>query len=154
MGSIGPLGHVSSLVFCRPDVDPDFVTATLDLQPTFVQKIGEPLRYPNGVGGPSEIGTWKLKLPGAVEDDLVEEQVERWIDILNPRASRLSELVKLGYAPYLDCPYRQLDLSVCIEPRFLKALGELEVSLSIWLAPEGYSAEDRAVGRRRGPHPL
>ena len=30
-------GHVSSLVFCRENVDPDFVTAELGLQPTSTQ---------------------------------------------------------------------------------------------------------------------
>lgn len=134
MSSHQPAGHVSSLVFCRENVDPDVVTAALGLQPTSTQKLGEPLRYPGGAVIPSShLGTWKLKLPGSVEGDSVEEQIERWLEILKPKASGLKRLRELDYAPYLDCPYRQSDLSVCIEPLQLAALGELQVSLSIWL---------------------
>jgi len=129
-----PAGHLSSLVFCRENVDPDVVTTALGLQPTSIQRLGEPLRYPGGAEIPSShLGIWKLKLPGGVEGDSVEEQIERWIEILTPKASRLKRLRELDYAPYLDCPYRRSDLSVCVEPPQLAALGTLQVSLSIWL---------------------
>jgi hypothetical protein len=141
-----PFGHISSLVFCRENVDPDFVTATLELEPTSSQKLGEPLRYSNGAEVSSHLGIWKLKLPGAVEADSVEDQIERWLELLKAKRSGLRRLRELDYAPYLDCPYRQSDLSVCIEPNQLKALGELEVSLSIWLYdPPGGNEHEAAV---------
>jgi hypothetical protein len=134
MSNPQPAGHVSSLVFCSENVDPDVVTAELGLQPTSTQKLGKPLHYPGGAVIPSShLGTWKLKLPGSVEGDSVEEQIERWLEILKPKTASLRRLRELNYAPYLDCPYRQSDLSVCIEPPHLAALGELQVSLSIWL---------------------
>ena len=107
-----PVGFISNLVFCSENVDPDFVTATLGLQPTFTQKVGESLRYSNGAEIPAPLGTWKLEL-------------------LRPKASSLQQLVALDYAPYLDCRYRESDLSVCIDPELLKALGDLKVALSV-----------------------
>ena len=85
---------------------------------------------------------WKLKLPGSVEGDSVEEQIDRWLEILTPKASSLKRLRERDYAPYLDCPYRHADLSVCIEPPQLVALGELQVSLSIWLYDPPASSQD------------
>ena len=126
-------GHVSSLVFCRENVDPDFVTATVGLVPTSLQRVGEPFRYSDGTEILSHLGTWKLTLPGGVESDSVEEQIDRWIEVLSPKTSALARLRELDYAPYLDCPYRRSDLGVCIEPTQLKALGDLNVSLSLWL---------------------
>jgi hypothetical protein len=73
-------GHVSSLVFCRENVDPDFVTAELGLQPNSTQRVGEPLRYAGGAEIPSShLGIWKLELPGGVARDSVEEQIDLWI---------------------------------------------------------------------------
>ncbi len=128
---------VSKLVFCNGDVDPDIVTKAIGLEPTFVQRLGEPLQYSTGYVAPSShIGTWELELPNFVSGASVEEQIEQWVQILKPKADALRQLTEMGYGPYLDCRYAPGDLSVCVEPELLKALGELNVALSIWLSYE------------------
>ena len=110
----------TSLVFCNPQVDPVVVTQVLGLEPTLAER--EP-----------HLGTWKLTIPGNVEGANLEEQLQRWLDLLSPKMAELQRLDALGYAPYLDCPGLRADLSVCIEPAVMRRFGELGVALSIWL---------------------
>jgi hypothetical protein len=140
-----PMTLVSNLIFCNCDVDPDVVTKAIGLEPTFVQRIEEPLQYSNGyVASSSHIGTSRLELPNFVSGASVEEQIEQWVAILKPKANALRQLRAMGYGPYLNCPYRQAHLSVCLEPELLQALGELGVSLSIWLSYDENTSSAKA----------
>lgn len=126
-------GNATQLVFCRENVDPDVVSRMLDLAPSESMKVGEPAEHLNGARYISHLGTWKLNLPKANADQTVEEQIGLWVELLRPKSLALSELRGMGYCPYLDCKAEAGSLSLCIEPDLLALLGELNVSLSIWL---------------------
>ena len=133
---MNPLDHnrnQTQLVFCRENVDPDFVTHLLGLSPSEALKVGEPTGIWGGPETPSQIGVWKLDLPGPDADDTVEEQLARWVEVLHPKTEALASLRAADYAPYIDCKAERGSLSLCIEPALLSALGKLDVSLSIWL---------------------
>jgi hypothetical protein len=133
MRAPGPSNNITQLVFCRDNVDPDVVTERLGLEPSESLRLGE--RAATGVraGSASSVGLWKLDLPEASEDLTVEQQLEKWVVLLQPKVAALSSLRLEGYAPYLDCRAEQGSLSLCIAPGLLTSLGELSVSLSIWL---------------------
>lgn len=126
-------GNATQLVFCRENVDPNVVSRMLDLAPTESVKVGEPAERLNGARYISHLGTWKLDLPKANTDQTVEEQIGLWVELLRPKSLALKELRGMGYCPYLDCKAEAGSLSLCIEPDLLASLGELHVSLSIWL---------------------
>lgn len=126
-------GNATQLVFCRENVDPDVVSRMLDLAPSESIKVGEPAKHLNGARYTSHLGTWKLNLPKANSDQTVEEQIGFWVELLRPKSLALNELIGMGYTPYLDCKAEAGSLSLCIEPDLLASLGELNVSLSVWL---------------------
>ena len=131
-----PLDHTrnqTQLVFCRESVDPAFVTELLALVPTVSLKVGDLMRIWDGPEAPSQMGAWKLDLENLSESDTIEEQLARWIDLLQPRAAALAKLHAARYAPYIDCKAERGSQSLCIDPEVLSALGRLGVSLSIWL---------------------
>jgi hypothetical protein len=123
----------TQLVFCRENVDPDFVTQVLGLVPSEALKVGAPTRIWGGPEVPSQMGIWKLDLPGRDEGATIEEQLARWVDLLRPKAAALENLRSADYAPYIDCKAERGSLSLCIDPDLLSALGQVGVSLSIWL---------------------
>jgi hypothetical protein len=133
MRAPGPLNNTTQLVFCRDNVDPDLVTNRLGLTPSETLKLGEHAKTGVRAGSPSTVGLWKLDLPEAGEDLTVEEQLAKWVELLQPRSAALKSLRQEGYAPYLDCRAESGSLSLCISPCLLTSLGELNVSLSIWL---------------------
>jgi hypothetical protein len=57
----------------------------------------------------------------------------RWVELLQPKAEALANLRAADYAPYIDCKSERGSLSLCIGPELLSSLGQLGVSLSIWL---------------------
>ena len=126
-------GNATQLVFCRENVDPDVVSRMLELAPSESVKVGEPAVHLNGERYISHLGTWKFNLPSAKEDQTIEEQIGLWVELLRPKTLALNELRGMGYCPYLDCKAEAGSLSLCIEPDLLASLGELNVSLSIWL---------------------
>jgi hypothetical protein len=131
-----PLNHTTNqtqLVFCRQNVDPNFVTERLGFVPSTALKVGDITRIWGGPETPSQVGVWKLDLPGLPLGDTVEEQLSRWVQLLRPKAEALLNLRAAGYAPYIDCKAERRSLSLCIEPDLLSALGQLGVSLSVWL---------------------
>ena len=135
-----PLDHTrnqTQLVFCRENVDPDLVTQLLGLVASQALKVGEITSVWGGPETPSRMGVWKLDLPGLTSGDAVEVQLARWVKLLAPKAEALMNLRAADYAPYIDCRAERGSLSLCIEPALLSALGQLGVSLSIWL----YEAE-------------
>jgi hypothetical protein len=131
-----PLDHTRSqtqLVFCRENVDPELVTQRLGLVPSEALKVGDITTVWGGPETPSHLGVWKLDLPGPNLGDAVEEQLARWVELLQSKAGALASLRAADYAPYIDCKSERGSLSLCIEPELLSALGQLGVSLSIWL---------------------
>lgn len=131
-----PLDHTrnqTQLVFCRENVDPGLVTRLLGFAPSEALKVGDITRIWGGPEAPSQMGVWKLDLPGLASGDTVEEQLARWVELLQPNAEALVSLRAADYAPYIDCKAEPRSLSLCIEPTLLSALGQLGVSLSIWL---------------------
>lgn len=79
------------------------------------------------------MGLWKLDLPGLDSGHTIEEQLARWVELLQSRAGALANLRAADYTPYIDCKAERGSLSLCIEPELLSALGQLGMSLSIWL---------------------
>ncbi len=133
MHQISPLGNLTQLVFCRENVDPDVVSRMLGLTPSEAIRVGEVAERWNGTRYTSHLGLWKMSLPKSDPHRTIEEQIGSWIELLQPRSLALNELRGLGYAPYLDCKGEKGSLSVCMEPDVLTSLGELKISLSIWL---------------------
>jgi hypothetical protein len=133
MHASDPLNSITQLVFCRDNVDPDHVTEMLGLKPSEVLKLGEHAKTGVRAGIPSAVGLWKLDLQIVGEDLTVEEQLAEWVELLQPRSAALKNLRKEGYAPYIDCRAEKGSLSLCISPCLLTSLGELNVSLSVWL---------------------
>ena len=127
------LGNSTQLVFCRENVDPDVISSMLELTPTEALKVGDPAVHVNGAPYVSHLGLWKLTLPNCDSRNTVEEQIALWIELLRPRSRALARFREMDYAPYLDCKAEAGSLSLCIEPDSLKALGDLHVSLSVWL---------------------
>jgi len=128
-----PKGNVTHLVFCREDVEPDVVTRILGLEPTESVRVGDPAKYDNGSEYSSHLGIWKLELEDANLSETVEDQISRWVSLLEPKIEQLNQLKELGYSPYLDCIAEPDSLSLCIAPCSLLKLGELNISLSVWL---------------------
>jgi hypothetical protein len=131
-----PLDHTlnqTQLVFCRENVDPEFVTRLLGFSPSVALKVGDITTIWGGPETPSQMGIWKLDLPSLTSADTVEEQLAQWVNLLNPKARALADLRAADYAPYIDCKAERGSLSLCVEPELLSALGRLGVSLSIWL---------------------
>jgi len=64
---------------------------------------------------------------------LVEEQIEEWLKLLEPKANAFAGLRKMGYRPYLDCQAAAGALSLCVDPALLSRLGALDIALSVWL---------------------
>lgn len=84
-----PLDHTrnqTQVVFCRENVDPDLVTQLLGFAPSKALKVGEPTRIWGGPETPSQMGVWKLDLPGPDSGETVEEQLARWV-CCAPRSS-------------------------------------------------------------------
>jgi hypothetical protein len=133
MRSLGPLNNITQLVFCRENIDPDVVTSRLGLKPSEALKLGETAKTGVRAGAPSAVGLWKLNLPEAGEDLTVEEQLAKWVELLQPKSAALNSLRDEGYAPYLDCRAERGSLSLCVAPALLTSLGQLNVSLSVWL---------------------
>ncbi len=133
MHASSPFNNMTQLVFCRDNVDPDLVTNKLGLKPTEALKLGEHVKTGVRAGSLSAVGLWKLDLLGAGEDLTVEDQLAKWVELLQPRSAELKSLRQEGYEPYLDCRAERGSLSLCIAPHLLTSLGELSVSLSIWL---------------------
>lgn len=133
MPNHSPSGNSTQLVFCSSDVDPQTITRVTGLAPTESVSIGDPLKFENEFERSSDLGIWKLDLTGDSKDDSVEEQIAAWLVQLEPIGKAFSELIALGYAPYLDCKAGQHSLSLCLEPAVLVRLGRLGISLSIWL---------------------
>lgn len=133
MRSHSPSRNITQLVFCRENVDPDVVTSRLGLNPSEALRLGERTKTGVRAGSASPVGLWQLDLPVAGEDLTVEQQLAKWVALLQPRYAALNSLRSEGYSPYLDCRAEQGSLSLCIEPSVLGSLGELNVSLSIWL---------------------
>ena len=128
-----PNGNATRLVFCQEDVDPDLVTRVLCIEPTELLRFGELGKYYNGAEYISQVGLWKLELENTNQAEIVEDQISRWISLLEPKIEQLNQLEKLGYSPYLECIAEPGSLSLCIEPPSLQKLGELNISLSVWL---------------------
>ena len=124
--------NCTELVFCRDTVDPDFVTATLGLRPTQSYKVGDVVDI-GGIKRPSAVGMWKLRLDDFQTAESVEEQVVRWLALLNTKSKRMNDLRQLGYSPYLDCRAEKGSLSLCVDPTVLIGLGALGIALSVWL---------------------
>ena len=133
MDSLDHTRNQTQLVFCRENVDPDLVTQLLGFAPSEALKVGDITRIWGGPETPSQMGIWKLDLPGQTSGDTVEEQLARWVELLQPKAEAMVNLRAADYAPYIDCKAERGSLSLCIEPTLLSALGQLGVSLSIWL---------------------
>ena len=132
-------GNTTQLVFCRENVDPDVVSRLLDLNPSEALKVGDPAVHTNGAPYISHLGLWKLNLPNCDQQSTVEQQIALWIDLLRPRSAALAQLKDMDYSPYLDCKAEARSLSLCIEPESLKLLGELQVSLSVWLYEQSHA---------------
>jgi len=128
-----PKGNVTHLIFCREDVDPDVVTKILCLEPTESVRVGDSEKYDNGSEYTSHNGVWKLELEDANRTETVEDQISRWVSLLEPKIEQLNQLKELGYSPYLDCIAEPGSLSLCIAPHSLQKLSELNISLSVWL---------------------
>jgi hypothetical protein len=128
------IGNETYLVFCRDNVDPDVVTRILELSPSESLHVGDTGHYEwNGQPYVSQVGLWKLRLPGADNTQRVEDQISGWIELLRPKSTALGLLRELGYNPYIDCRAEPGSLSLCIDPEVLTALGALNVALSVWL---------------------
>jgi hypothetical protein len=133
MDPLNPATNQTQLVFCRENVDPELVTQLLGFIPSEALKVGDTTRIGGGLETSSQVGIWKLNLPGPGSANTVEEQLARWVELLQPKAGALANLRAADYAPYIDCKAERGSLSLCIEPEALSALGHLGVSLSIWL---------------------
>ena len=131
--------NITQLVFCRENVDPDLVTRLLDLKPSEARRVGDPAVHMNGAQYISHLGLWKLILPNCDPQSTVEQQIELWIDLLRPRSVALAQLREMDYSPYLDCKAEARSLSLCIEPESLRLLGELHISLSVWLYEQSHA---------------
>ena len=125
--------NLTQLVFCRENVDPDFVTRQLGLIPTESLRVGDETTIGGRPGFLSRVGLWKLSLPNESGERTIEEQLAQWTGLLQSRVQVLRELREAGYSPYLDCRAERGSQSLCIDPAILAALGTLSVSLSIWL---------------------
>jgi len=133
LNSIAPIGNETQLVFCRGDVNPYVVSKLLELAPSEALHVGDPAEHNNGHRYISHLGLWKLSLPGATPDHTVEEQLALWLQLLQPKSAAFRELREIGYRPYIDCKAASGSLSLCIDPEILVAIGELNISLSVWL---------------------
>lgn len=132
-------GNATQLAFCRENVDPDVVSRLLELTPSEALKVGGSAVDLNGAPYVSHLGSWKLNLPNCDFQNTVEEQIALWIELLRPKSQALAQLREMDYSPYLDCKAETGYLSLCIEPKSLKALGELHVSLSVWLYEQSHA---------------
>lgn len=124
--------NCTELIFCRDTVDPDFVTHTLGLRPTQSYKVGDVVAI-GDIERPSAVGMWKLRLDDCQAVETVEEQLGRWLMLLNTKSERMNHLRQLGYSPYLDCRAEKGSLSLCIDPEVLTGLGALGIALSVLL---------------------
>lgn len=124
--------NCTELIFCRDTVDPDFVTHTLGLRPTQSYKVGDVIAI-GDIERPSAVGMWKLRLDDCQAVETVEEQLGRWLMLLNTKSERMNHLRQLGYSPYLDCRAEKGSLSLCIDPEVLTGLGALGIALSVLL---------------------
>ena len=121
-----PLDHTrnqTQLVFCRENVDPDLVTQLLGFTPSEALKVGDITRIWGGPETPSQLGVWKLNLPGLISGDTVEEQLARWVELLKPKAEALVNLRAADYAPYIDCKAERGSLSLALSPRCYRRWG-------------------------------
>ena len=143
MNPLDEQGNITWLVFRRPEVDPDQVTEIPGLQPSETLRVGE--IYP-WYGGErvSDVGSWKLRLKPRHYYDRIEDQLEDWIQLLQPKADALRRLHDFGYGGYIDGKAASRSLSVCIEPAVLTALGELGLALDIWLYEQSPGDRKRA----------
>lgn len=133
MGDIPQTENSTRLIFCRESVDPGEVSQLLGLSPSRAVRVGEPLTYDSGYTRASHLGIWELELPGAFGADCVEEQITRWLMLLEPLTSAFKQLHEAGYRPYLDCKASRGSLSLCVDPEVLVRLGNLKIALSVWL---------------------
>jgi hypothetical protein len=126
-------GNRTELVFCDGNVDPELVSRLLVLSPSESYKAGDEISLGYMSSRIAPVGLWRMPLPGADPSVAVEQQIERWLVLLTPKATALSELRQRGYRPYVDCKAQSGSLSLCIAPDILTQLGSLGLALSVWL---------------------
>ena len=133
MDPFKPARNETQLVFCRENVDPELITQLLGMTPSEALKVGDTTGIAGGPETRSRMGIWKLDLAALSLAGTVEEQLALWVELLEPKAGALANLRAADYAPYIDCKAERGSLSLCVAPETLSALGQLGVSLSIWL---------------------
>jgi hypothetical protein len=128
------------LVFCSPHLDPDVISETLGLIPSYALKLGGLVDECGQTISPSQVGIWKLRLVDIDRDDpfdhrrtSLEDQVQIWLEFLEPKVDALVTLKARGYGSYLSCKVEKGERFVCIDPEDMGRLGKLHIALSVWL---------------------
>lgn len=115
----------------HPDLDPSHVTSLLAIHPSLSHKRGEVragLRAPK----PWRTGVWSLE-SSLGQDSRLSQHLISMLDILEPKAAAIKQLVSDGHRAEFFCGYfaAQESSGIDLEPEVLRRLGELGVGLTV-----------------------
>ena len=134
-----------TLILLGDDLDPDRVSAELQLVPSQCWRRGErkSLRANDGttriLDSEHEWGGWKLFVSAEQKDSPIESQLEFWVGLLQSRMASLKQLKLLGFECILDVFVASSETaSIAISHQLqwsVAALG-LDMHFSFWASSE------------------
>lgn len=128
------------LVFNGPELDPDVITTSLEVEPTEALRKGDIGRYSwNNQEYTSKNGVWRLKLLSEEQVYDPQSAIIAVIEKLQNKKANLAKLREEGYKPFLSfCGGNTLDFY--FDDDVLEFLGQAGIGLSVWFSNE-YSIE-------------
>lgn len=132
----------ATLIVVGEDLDPDFVTKALGMFPDQAWRRGNrPITKTSSgrfISHPSvaEWGGWKRFLPEKLNGELLEIQLEHWVETLEPKADRIRELLATGHTVTIDVYFCASEPEVIeLKSHLLLAFGQLGVDVDLHVYP-------------------
>jgi len=126
----------STFLITAEVLEPAEISTLLKLQPSRSWRRGRATTVHNkdgsvrALGGRHENSGWKLFADPSWIERPLEEQLDDWLSLLQPRGAALRQLSERGYSCNLDVFITEPENVTCrFEPRILQALGELGVGI-------------------------
>src|SRR5215831_4671178 len=89
-------------MWTHSSLDPDEVSRSLVLTPDQAWRKGDTRRFADYVHSYPH-GGWRRDLPESIKDQLFEQQLEYWVELLQNRVPSFRELHREGNACVLSC---------------------------------------------------
>jgi hypothetical protein len=134
----------ATLIVLGDDLEPDFVTRALGMFPDQAWRRGERPTTKTSSGrliahpAVAEWGGWKRFLPEALKGELLEIQLQHWVETLAANVDRIRELLTTGHTVTIDVYFSASEPKLIeLKAHLLLALGQLGVDVDLHVYPHG-----------------